>query len=335
MVFTGTKILSGRLLEKERKKKEFEERRKKAAGDVEGLTPEGIPKAFLPQPSPFIQDPRITSGPGPAPTPLPKDFTFETDPRTGKLRFHGPGAAREQAVYDRTILRQEQKRVATEEAQRESEARYEKEQKAAGVLTKLGEEPQLTPEQLAAELEGLSIPENIKSALAGILAGTVSQVAVGAAGGAVVGSAAGGIGAGPGAAIGAVGFGVKGFVSSIKTEVKAEAGEDTSAINAQFAADRRTLGKVITAVNRGDIDPATGVRYFNEIIARIDKEERQMKQLTSTDLQDWLSGGSTVMAKIAAFNAPRGEKEVREDELRGAVIAPDPTKSLTEFEDLA
>ena len=198
----------------------------------------------------------------------------------------------------------------------------------ANITEQIGQTDQLTPAQLAAELEHLDIPTNLKQAIAGILTSVATDAAAGAAGGAVIGTisspATGGVSIPVAVAVGAAGGAVVGTIRGITRELKAESGEDLDAANAEFKGARKAMKLVVSDVNQKRIDPSEAVRLFNLQQNKINRVERQMKELTRNDLNDYLSGGSTRYAQIVEFQSAGGEGEVLALSLAGAIQKPNP-----------
>lgn len=207
------------------------------------------------------------------------------------------------------------------------------------LIKQIGLTPEITPEQLAAELEKLNIPANLKSAMAGILAETAAGAAVGAGTGLTAGLIAapltGGLSVPVATSLGALTGGTAAAIRSVKNELKAEAKEDVAASNAEFVGARKAMKRVVSDVNQRYIDPSEGVRIFNLNVAKINKVERQLKELTRDNLRDYLSDGSTQYAKILEFNSAGGEGETLRLSLAGAIEKPDPSKVyIPDIEDL-
>lgn len=182
----------------------------------------------------------------------------------------------------------------------------------------------LTPEQMAG-LEGLGIPENIRSALAGFGAEAAAGAGAGAIGGAIAGGVpTGGALAIPGAIVGAI----AGLGTVALKNIKAEAKEDTTARGKEFRIIRSNMRILISEVNAGRMTPDFAISRYNAQLAEMQRIQRQLKELTSTNLKDFLSDGSDQMAQINVWMDI--ERPNIEAALQGAVIRPDPTKSLTD-----
>jgi len=180
------------------------------------------------------------------------------------------------------------------------------------------------------ELQDLTKTANIKSAIPGFAVEAAPTVlgaaATGAAAGAIGGSVVvPGVGTAVGAVVGGSAGALSGLLYKAINNVKAEAKEDTLSTKANFDAANTNIGSVIQALNRGYISQEDAVRLYRKQLAIIDRSERQLKELTDNELNEFLSGGSTEMAKIAAFNSPGGEREFWDLRMQAALLKPDPT----------
>lgn len=296
-----------------------EEQRKKLREFKEIVDPTTPFTPFLPK-SAISKITDVSKGPAPKPSSTtPQVFT---DPTTGKpsgVTVGGKTFLGLQGSDIKTILEGEGTTARDVQTRQVGEK----------AIKEIGQVPELTPEQLAAELDKLNIPANLKESIAGILA----ETATGAAAGAGVGAAAGIFG-GPAApvtvpvaaGIGAVTGGTAALLRSVQKNLQAEAKEDADAADATFKGARKSQKLIVSEVNQGRIEPSEAVRLYNIEQAKIDRAERQIKELTSTNLKDYLSDGSTKYAKILEFNSAGGEAEVLRLSLEGAILQPDPTK---------
>ena len=179
------------------------------------------------------------------------------------------------------------------------------------------------------ELQDLTKTANIKSAASGFAVEAAPTVlgaaATGAAAGAIGGSVVPGLGTAAGAIVGGAAGAVSGLLYKAISNVKAEAKEDTLSTSVNFNTANSNLGSVVTALNRGYISQEEAIQLYRKQLAIIDRSERQLKELTKNNLNEFLSDGSTEMAKIAAFNSPGGEREFWDLRMKAALLKPDPT----------
>lgn len=266
----------------------------------------------------FVKKERVSEEEEPKKSKAPPVFAVYKNPKTGQPEFHGPGSKEAREWQKMLVTEQEAEKIAGVEREQRME-------KFGGVIEEIGRVPKLTREQLEKELEDLNIPANIKSAMAGAGAEIVAGTGAGAVGGAVVGGVAGGgIGVVPGAVIGAIG----GAGAIVLRNIKAESKEDTTAIGKKFKVIRTNMRLLISEVNAGRMTPDFAVNRYNYQVAEMNRLERQLKELTSTNLKDFLSDGSDQYAHVRAWQDI--ERPNMEAALQGAIVRPDPTKALTE-----
>ncbi|MCH8322546.1 MAG: hypothetical protein IIB64_05665 [Proteobacteria bacterium] len=295
---------------------------------------------------PFVSKPEKVPVPSPVPSPVPiPEPTPEIDPTPEvKPTLDKPLVFRDSETGRATGIELPDGRVflglSPEEVEAIAKGEERRTAEPTGTITaeeiaserarqetigRIGEQPQITQEQLTAELEKLTIPANLRTALAGAGAEFITGAGAGALGGAVLGGVAGGgIGAVPGAIIGAA-VGVSGV---LLRNLKVEAKEDTTARGKEFRIIRSSMRLVISEVNANRITPDFAVERYNIQLGKMLKLDRALKELTSTDLKDFLSAGSDLFAQVDTWIEI--EEPLLRASLEGAIISPDPTKVLTE-----
>ena len=257
-----------------------------------------------------------------------KDFLSITRGQGGKLT---PQVAGLTNIRDTQTIRT-QILKGQEQAQQEQAIR---EELANPNISEIGNVPQLTPAELQAELENVTKAANIQSAGAGFAAEATPTVlgaaATGAAAGAVGGSVVPVLGTAAGAIAGAVVGAIGGLAYKALSNLRAEAKEDTAASAQTFADSTTNIRLIVRATNAGELDSSEAVKLYNRELSKIYAEERRLKELTKTNLNDFLSDGSTKYVAVQNF-LNNGEKDIWDQRLRAAIINPNPNaiQDLTE-----
>ena len=307
--------------ERERKRKEL------IAKTPQGLTPEGIPKAFVPPPSPF-RPPFISDvskrppGAAPGPQHTQPDVAFFTDPKTGATQFAGPGAARERGELARTLEIQQQDIIKSEQAEQAKESAVDInviiEQAKANVVP-TGD----------VERDKLSFEQAIKSAL--------STAGISAAGSATVGAAAG-LAGGPLAPItvptgvlvgGGVGF-ITGLIGGMRSNLKVQKSDFIKGEVQNLLKTEQNMLKQVMLMNQlprvgGTTDDLIEIKtMFDEQMALTDENLELLTLETSDDLSKWLGeDGHKQLEKYKNFNSPGGMRDILIKQMTLAINSPD------------
>lgn len=165
--------------------------------------------------------------------------------------------------------------------------------------------------------------ENPAATLGASVAGAIPDIGVKAGAGIATGIVAANLGTG-GLATPVIAAGAALTAAiSIVANLKSEEMQNVKVQYKSFTASQRNIKAIITAVNGRALDPIEGVRMYNEELARIDSQERNLKMLSE---RDWLSKGKDELVQIESFNrVTRGQTGIM---LRNAIINPDPTLVL-------
>ena len=190
------------------------------------------------------------------------------------------------------------------------------------LVSSVGVTPEPTIQELANEREEVSFGENLRTGLAGAVGDIIPSAIGGVAGGAVLGGVAGGgVGAIPGAILG----GISGTALSFSRNIKAEFKEDAETASVVLSANKRTMRRIISQVNAGELDPTLAVHEYNKNLQQINSEYRKIKQLTSTDLNEYLSNGKA--KEVAFVQFMDNELAILNAQMQSAVLNPSPTKN--------
>ena len=160
--------------------------------------------------------------------------------------------------------------------------------------------------------------EQLGRAAPDIAANTIRDIASFAGGGAITGSVVPGVGTAIGLGVGA-GIGLikslVGHISILKQESQQTIREQT----ATLISSKSAINKIRYAANKGLIDGETARDLFNNQLAKIDRAERNLKQV---DERFWNSKTKDDLIRIQNWND--NERRVATIELQMAILNPNP-----------
>jgi len=182
------------------------------------------------------------------------------------------------------------------------------------VQAKLDQEEALRQQQIQQAIvkgqEGLTNAQNIEGAspnisevvgagFAGVAPGLIGGAAAGAAGGALVG----GVGAIPGALIGGAAGAVTSFISSAKSNLKAQQAGEFSADRTALTKGMTALSMLITDVNQNPQNAAEDAELFYKTLGMIDQAHARTYKDSQEDLNQWLGNdGTPELARFEVFD---------------------------------
>lgn len=184
-----------------------------------------------------------------------------------------------------------------------------------GQLAQLGV---LTPEQQALnpfQNEGLI---GVGATAAGGIGGAIGGAGAGAALGSVI--------PGIGTTIGGIAGGIIGGTGGTLTKISLSQKQDVKQAFKTFKGAKGNFAWIINKVNSGEITSVNqAVQMWDEELANFLAAERGMKELTSNDLNRFLSGGTDEMREIEAYKRRLPELQ---QELITALMNPNPNKII-------
>lgn len=117
--------------------------------------------------------------------------------------------------------------------------------------------------------------------------------------------------------------------------VRAEARQQTRIDYTSFATSIKNLNGIIASTNAGIIPPAEAVIEYNRELAKIDSIERQMKELSSGDLNEWLSHAGRQLSLVQNFNdggnGVYSPRDLLNNKFSEALVNPNPSKVADVF----
>lgn len=168
---------------------------------------------------------------------------------------------------------------------------------------------------------GQNVPELQGDSNAGEKALAIGTGLTGITSGAIAGAAAGSVVPVLGTAAGAVIGGAIGGVSSLLGKISVEQRQDATQAFNNYNNAKGNINKIIQWTNQGLMTPEEAVVQYNQEIANVNLAERQLKELTDSSLDRFLSGGKDELADIEAF---RRVQWLYERRLTEAIVNPNP-----------
>ena len=271
----------------------------------------------VPEDKPVVTTPPTT----PAPSVSTNQPKVIRDQETGKITFVEMPSGKTISGSDkelRTILEKRAALAQTPEGAVEASQIAEQQQRVettAGI-------GQLTPEQHQ-RIQGAQVQTNPINQAQAITAG-LAGASAGAAGGAVIGSAVPVVGT----AIGAVAGGVVGFLGGYFTKISADKRQNVK--NGYVLANEAAsnMNWVISEVNAGRMPPSVAQAQFNEDLVNFYVGQQYVKQLTNSNLDEFLSGGVDELTRLNEFESRIPQLQLN---LALAIQQPNPALGVYSF----
>ena len=167
-----------------------------------------------------------------------------------------------------------------------------------------------------------------------VISNVGSRAAIGATSAGTIGAGIGafgaGIGAAPGAALGAVAGGIGGAVSALFSSIgtlKSEMRQTATEQKATFTSSKTAIKDIINSVNHGyPYKPGEAEELFESELARIDRAERNLKQLSENN---WLSKAKDDLTRIETWNRAGKLRAIRDMQL--ALLKPNPNAPIQDY----
>jgi len=200
---------------------------------------------------------------------------------------------------------------------------------------------QLTLQKLSGQIGQLGdvgtggSPTDLKQASLTGLTGTIPGIAGGVLGGALLGGKTGALAGIPGIALG-VGVGaVGGFLSGFIGNLRAQRGGQISAQSVRQRRFEQNLRLIVSDTNQNPNHAVENIALFNQQLTEIHREYGKLKTDTMSDLNLFTGqDGTPQLARFESFFAPGGANKFLQEEMKRALVDPDPNRVFIMEEDL-
>jgi outer membrane lipoprotein SlyB len=168
------------------------------------------------------------------------------------------------------------------------------EQKAQEELLNMGAVPNMT-------LDENGNPLDIVSALGAGVGGAAGGAALGAGIGAGVGSVVPGVGTAVGAAAGGVIGGISGFIGGALVKMSSDEKQNVKEAYAVYSAAKGNMARILNNLNQGLTSPQQAKIDWNNEKAYVYAAEKNLKQKTDSNLDDFLGKPREELSYVEAF----------------------------------